>query len=354
MSSRTSWSLVRLEVLTPVSKPLSGHSDSSVRSPTKGTIPPMSDSSKAKPAVIAAGALCWREGSQGLELLIIHRPKYDDWSWPKGKLDDGESIPETAVREVREEVGLKITLGVPLTTTSYRVSSGLKNVYYWASEIPQSKKPQVDDKEVDRLEWVSPEKARSLLTNSSDRYPLDRLVELYEADDLRTRQLMIVRHAKAKPRSSWSRAEGDRPLAATGKRQAHAVWRLLDAWKPSRIISSPWMRCMQTVAGYAKANGLPIKEKNRLTEAEHKRKPAKAAKLMESLFDSNHSTVVCTHRPVLPTILKVVGHHLPKELKAKLPAEDPYLAPGQMLVLDLSIKHRDRVISVEKIEPFDD
>lgn len=314
----------------------------------------MSDHSKNSPAVIAAGAICWREGNKGLEVLMIHRPKYDDWSWPKGKQDDGESIPETAVREVREEVGLKITLGAPLARTTYKVSKGKKEVHYWAAEIPAGKKARQDDGEVDRLEWVSPSTARDALTNSSDRYPLDRLLELYEAGDLRTRQIIVVRHAKAKPRSTWSRAESDRPLAATGKRQAHAVWRLLNAWKPGKIISSPWLRCMQTVAGYAKANGLGIKEKNRLTEAEHKRKPAKAAKLMESLFETNHSTVLCTHRPVLPTILKVINHHLPKDLRDGLPTKDPYLTPGQLLVLNQSLKHRDRVVSIEMIDPFDD
>ena len=314
----------------------------------------MSDDSKNSPAVVAAGAICWRESNAGLEVLVIHRPKYDDWSWPKGKQDDGESIAETAVREVREEVGLKILLGPPLARTKYKVSRGKKEVHYWASEISPGTRAKEDAGEVDRLEWVRPDVARERLTNSSDRLPLDRLLELHEAGDLRTRQLIVVRHAKAKPRSTWSRAESDRPLAATGKRQAHAVWRLLDAWKPGKIVSSPWLRCMQTVAGYAKANGLGIKEKNRLTEAEHKRKPAKAAKLMESLFESNHSTVLCTHRPVLPTILKVIGHHLPKDLRKSLPTKDPYLTPGQMLVLNISLKHRDRVVSLEKIDPFDD
>lgn len=126
----------------------------------------MSDHSKSSPAVIAAGAICWREASAGLEVLIIHRPKYDDWSWPKGKQDDGESIPETAVREVHEEVGLKITLGPPLAKTTYKVSRGKKDVHYWAAEIPVGKKAREDKGEVDRLEWVSPSAAREALTLS--------------------------------------------------------------------------------------------------------------------------------------------------------------------------------------------
>lgn len=313
----------------------------------------MSKSSSSS-AVIAAGALCWRERDGELELLIIHRPKYDDWSWPKGKQDAGESIPETALREVSEEVGLRVTLGVPLAVTTYPVKQGRKDVWYWAAEIAPGVRAHPDEGEVDQLAWVTPGKARSLLTNASDLEPLDRLLELYEAGDLRTRAVIVVRHAKAKPRSGWTRAEGDRPLAATGKRQAMAVGRLLEAWQPQRVVSSPWVRCMQTVAGYAKAHGLQIKDKKRLTEAEHERRPDKVAKLMESVLDSSHSTVVCTHRPVLSTVLETLSGHLPEGLRERLPAKDPYLAPGEMIVLHLSRKHRDRIVSLEQVKPVDD
>ena len=306
------------------------------------------------PAVVAAGALCWREREGVLEVLIIHRPKYDDWSWPKGKRDEGESVPQTAIREVAEEVGLSITLGAPLAVTTYQVKQGRKDVHYWAAHVPASAQAHQDGGEVDELRWVTPEQARDLLTNATDTEPLDRLVALHEAQDLRTRAVIVVRHAKAKPRSSWSRAEGDRPLAATGKRQAVAVGKLLAAWKPQKVISSPWVRCMQTVAGYAKAEGLAIKEKKRLTEAEHSRKPGKVEKLMEAVFESGTSTVVCTHRPVLPTVLAVVDRHLPKALRAQLPTEDPYLSPGEMIVLNVSRKHRGRVVSLEQVKPSDD
>ena len=314
----------------------------------------MSHSPDARPPIVAAGAICWRERDGGFEVLIIHRPKYDDWSWPKGKQDRGESIPETAVRELCEEVGLEVTLGPPLTTTTYTVSKRRKDVYYWAAQIDPAARAVPDDGEVDRLEWVSPAKARKMLTNPTDTAPLDRLLELREAKDLRTRQIVVVRHAKAKPRSSWSRAEGERPLAATGRRQALAVGNLLACWRPARVISSPWMRCMQTVAGYAQRFSIPVKEKNRLTEAAHSRKPEKVTRLVHTLFDSNQSVVLCTHRPVLPTVLEALGKHCPKQLRSQLPAKDPYLTPGEMIVLNVSLKHRDRVISIEQVKPFDD
>ncbi|MCP3424755.1 NUDIX hydrolase [Rothia sp. AR01] len=314
----------------------------------------MSHSQDARPPIVAAGAICWRERDGGIEVLIIHRPKYDDWSWPKGKQDRGESVPETAVRELQEEVGLRVTLGPPLATTTYSISRRRKDVYYWAAHVDPLAEAEPDGGEVDRLEWVKPSRARALLTNPTDAAPLDRLLELREAKDLRTRQIIVVRHAKAKPRSSWSRAEGERPLAATGKRQAVAVGRLLACWRPARVISSPWIRCMQTVAGYAQKYSVPVKEKNRLTEAAHGRKPEKVARLVHSLFDSSHSVVLCTHRPVLPTVLEALGRHCPKQLRAQLPSKDPYLSPGEMIVLNVSLKHRDRVISIEQVKPFDD
>ena len=309
---------------------------------------------KTGPAVLAAGALIWREAQGRLELLIIHRPKYDDWSWPKGKQDRGETLPETAVREVREEVGLRITLGVPLAVTTYRVKQGRKDVHYWAAEAGSPARPQADGGEVDRLEWVSAKKARKLLTNRSDAEPLDRLVELHEAGDLRTRQIIVVRHAKAKPRSSWNRAEGDRPLAATGKRQAMGVWRVLACWQPQKVISSPWVRCMQTVAGYAQRYDLPVKEKKRLTEAEHQRKPGRVTKLVHGLFEGRSSVVVCTHRPVLPTVLEALREHASSAMSRSLPTKDPYLVPGEMIVVNQSLRHRSRTVSIEKVRPLDD
>ncbi|MDO5617428.1 NUDIX hydrolase [Kocuria sp.] len=302
----------------------------------------------------AAGCLCWRPTADGgIEVLVIHRPRYDDWSWPKGKLDDQETLPEAAHREVHEEVGLKVRLGIPLAITEYQVKGGLKHVYYWSAELPAFTKGRADGKEVDELRWVSPEQAGRMLTNTTDVEPLQRLIQLRDAGDLAVRAVLLVRHAKAKPRSSWSRAEGDRPLAATGKRQALAVTRLLAVWSPERVVSSPWLRCLSTVTPYAKTAGLKVKERPALTEAAHKRSPRKAAAVVETLFDKDKSAALCTHRPVLPTALKVLANHLPSTLSSMLPQEDPYLAPGEMIVLQVSRRHRRRAVSMEIVKPFD-
>ncbi|WP_372237667.1 NUDIX hydrolase [Rothia nasimurium] len=299
--------------------------------------------------------MIWRRHHDQVQVLIIHRPRYDDWSWPKGKQDPGETLPETAVREIREEVGLTVILGAPLAVTAYEVKGKSKEVYYWAAEAPVGQKAAADEGEVDKLRWVSPKQARAMLTNSTDKEPLDALLRLEKEQNLRTRPVIVVRHAKAKPRASWAGAEGERSLAATGKRQALAVGRLLEAWAPERIISSPWVRCMQTVYPYSKAFGISIKEKRALTEAHHARSPKQTRKVVESLFEKrDKSVVLCTHRPVLPTVLEVFGGQLGKRLRPHLPTSDPYLKPGEMWVLQVSVAHPKAVISLEQIKPFDD
>ena len=305
--------------------------------------------------ILAAGCLCWRRTGHELQVLVIHRPRYDDWSWPKGKQDHGETLPETAVRELREETGLDVRLGVALPATEYTVKAQSKLVRYWAAEVPPGAHAKPDDDEVDELRWVHPRQAEELLTNREDKEPLKALVRLSEQDRLATRPVIVVRHAKAKPRSAWQRAEGDRPLAATGQRQALAVTRLLAAWRPTRVITSPWLRCISTVVPYAKKYDAQVRQRPQLTEASHERHPGKAAAVVEKLFTSEHPVVLCTHRPVLPTVLEVLKEHLPGGLRQQLPAADPYLSPGQMIVIQVPRnKKKKRPVSCEIIAPFDD
>ncbi|MFJ4026210.1 NUDIX domain-containing protein [Paenarthrobacter sp. NPDC089989] len=304
-------------------------------------------------AVVAAGAIPWRIHKGTLEVLLIHRPRYDDWSWPKGKLDDGETVPECAVREVREEIGLDAILGIPLPPIHYHVNAGLKVVHYWAVRV-NGDLLRPDGKEVDSVMWCSPDRAATFLSNPTDVPPLEYLAKAHVRGELDTWPLVLIRHAKAKPRSSWTKAEGDRPLAATGQRQAVAVQRLLQGWKPQRIVTSPWVRCVATIAPYAKASGAKVKLVEALTEHNHDRSPKKTAAAVEALFDKQVPIAVCTHRPALPTVLKQLGLHMSGSLRKVLPDSDPFLTPGEVIVCQVVRGSERKVVSVEQVKPFDD
>ena len=304
-------------------------------------------------AVVAAGAIPWRVQKGALEVLLIHRPRYDDWSWPKGKLDDGETVPQCAVREVHEEIGLNSWLGLPLPPIHYHVSAGLKVVHYWAMRV-NGEQLRPDGKEVDSVMWCSPDRAASFLSNPTDVEPLEYLEKAHIRGELDTWPLVLIRHAKAKPRSSWTKAEGERPLAATGQRQAAAVQRLLEVWKPQRIVTSPWTRCVATIAPYAKASGAKVKLVEALTEHNHNRSPKKTAATVEALFDKQVPIAVCTHRPALPTVLNQLGQHMSAALRGLLPTSDPFLSPGEVIVCQVARGSERKIVSVEQVKPFDD
>ncbi|GAA2945869.1 NUDIX domain-containing protein [Glutamicibacter bergerei] len=304
--------------------------------------------------VIAAGAIPWRIEHGQLQVLLIHRPRYDDWSWPKGKLDAGESIPECAIREVREEVGLNITLGLPLAATAYTVKNKTKVVYYWAAQVGAGIIEQPDGSECDQSLWVQAEQAREQLTNPSDIAPLDDLIKAQAHQRLESMPLIIVRHAKAKPRGKWTRAEGERPLAATGRRQALAVARMLEAWRPSHVASSPWIRCVQTVTPYVSLHEIKLKTINAITEHAANRKPEKATRALEKLVAKTRSQVVCMHRPVLPLVIAVLRSKLPAKAAAVLPSSDPFLEPGGVIVAHQVPGSKHKFVSVEIHAPYHD
>ena len=130
-------------------------------------------------AVRAAGGVVWRRGGHGLEVVLVHRPAYDDWSFPKGKLLDGESDEEAALREVLEETGLTCRLGAPLGDRSYRDRKGRpKVVRYWAMEAGSGVFEPTD--EIDRVAWLTLDRASWRLTYEHDRMLLDALVSSIE------------------------------------------------------------------------------------------------------------------------------------------------------------------------------
>lgn len=305
------------------------------------------------PVVHAAGAVCWRLGTGGtLETLLVHRPAYDDWSWPKGKLDPGEGAVEAAYREVAEETGLRVRLGVPLPTAHYRLSDSLdKRVTYWAAHVTGDPLPAPPNpREIDRCEWVSPDQALSRLTRRGDRQQLTALVAAHDAGALDTWPLVVLRHAVAHPRTVWGRDDSIRPLVGQGQRQAAALVPFLRAWAPDRVVTSPWKRCTDTVRPYVDATSTPVRTRGRLSEDGHRRNPGKVAELVGRLLDKGQPVLVCTHRPVLGTLLGAIAGRTTVGLADVVPARDPFLDAAEVLVAHVS-RSSGRVVGVEQHVP---
>ncbi len=312
-------------------------------------------SSRVTADVLAAGAVCWRQGAKGLEVVLIHRPKYNDWSWPKGKVDPGETLPEAAIREVKEETGFDIRLGIPLPSAEYTVGKNTqKKVFYWSAEVKdQSAFAPVNRREVDTAGWFPVDQARSKLTSFADREQLDALEKFAQTDALRAWPLILVRHGKAFPRAKWYETEHVRPLLKLGTRQAMALTGLLGAWGVRRLVSSPWKRCMATLAPLSAATGKSIKKASTLSEKATAANPDKTARYIEKLLAKGKPVIYCTHRPVLPTIFAVYAAHAPKRVVAKLPKNDPYLKPGEVLIAYVRPGPVPRIVEIERVRPID-
>ncbi|MDN6304070.1 MAG: NUDIX hydrolase [Brachybacterium sp.] len=302
-------------------------------------------------AVLAAGALAWREKGDGVQVLLVHRPRYDDWSIPKGKLDKGESFPAAAVREVAEETGYRVRLQRPLPTSTYLMPDGrTKIVSYWVATVRATIAPGPKNlREVDEIRWFSLEEAMERVTRQNDQVPLEALRRYLEDDELETAPIVIQRHGAALSRSKWRREEGLRPLNKKGKKQARALPLLLDAFDPASVLSSPWERCRATIEPLATVEGLKVRTKDALTEAGHAEHPARTAAVIDRVLAQARPTVVCTHRPVLPTVIDAVRAVAAPGVALELPHEDPYLAAGEALVLHSTAD--GRVVAIERHLP---
>jgi 8-oxo-dGTP pyrophosphatase MutT (NUDIX family) len=289
--------------------------------------------------VFAAGALCWREVDGQLLIAIIHRKRYGDWSWPKGKVDAGESLPQAAVREIREETGYKVKLGVHLGKQSYMLQNGAaKEVHYWAAKVTEkalAKSTFKPDEEVEKVEWKTPAELEQLLTYPQDREFLTKIVELHRQGLLMTRPFVLLRHAKATPRSQWPKDEAHRPLLPLGQEQAKAIVPILAAYGIVTVVSSPWSRCANTVLPYARSKGLKLIERGQLSEFGNANGPQRTAKTVEKLLATGSAAVLCSHRPALPTILDTLSKHATPAQEILI-HEARALEPGQMLIVHLT------------------
>jgi 8-oxo-dGTP diphosphatase len=264
----------------------------------------------------AAGGIVWRRrpvsrrdrGESAripVELLLIHRPSYDDWTFPKGKTDPGECLQETAVREIWEETGITARLTHPLPQVRYRTSSGTKVVSYWvARQADRTESTFSPNKEVDEIRWVRPRDAAALLTYSHDRQLLADFKALRDDDRHRSRTLVVLRHAKAMARDEFDGDDLDRPLVASGESRARDLMPLLAAYGVRRAVSSPAVRCASTVEPFVERIGSFLQVDDRLSEDTS---AAQVARSVHAVMDGKVPVVLCSHNPTLPWIFDAVG-----------------------------------------------
>ncbi len=321
----------------------------------------------------AAGALVWREKGGDLQVLLVHRPRYDDWSFPKGKLESGESLCACAVREVAEETGVQVRLEQPLETIRYRLGDGTrKEVRYWAAReldrgspalAARGRIPRASRSEIDGVQWMGVKEARKRLDHAIDRDLLGSLVDLWEDDKLDTWTLVLVRHARAVKRSVWNRPkkrtaeqdEATRPLTGDhGRARARALAPILAAYGVGRAISSPWRRCCDTMAPYCRAAGLNLELEPAITEHAHAAAPKATRKVVERALRMREGPVaLCTHRPVLPAVMDVVAEYAPGKLLRSVPNRDPWLKTGEIMIIHMARRPHGKIraVAIEKQRP---
>ncbi len=252
--------------------------------------------------VRAAGGVPWRESGGGVEVSLVHRPRYGDWTLPKGKLDHGEYELVAAVREVREETGLTCAPQVRLPSIRYLTGEpGVeKLVDFWSMRVLADAGREPDD-EIAEARWVPLNEAATLLSYKHDRGVLAAFTRLPRV----TAEVALVRHGNAGTRSAWTGPDRLRPLDSVGHAQAAALVALLRLTAPERVVSATPVRCRETVTPLADALGLPVKVDPALDEGSPDGVPAAAA-AVRAYAAENRSTVVCSQGKVIAPLLRAL------------------------------------------------
>lgn len=262
-------------------------------------------------AVLAAGGVLWRPvggaGPAAIEVAVVHRPRYDDWSLPKGKLEPGEPPLTAALREVHEETGYTAVAGRTLGASSYRVlldgHEVPKTVRWWAMRVTGGEGWTTDNDEVDRLRWLPPDAAADLLTAARDIAPLRLLVTA----GLGTTTVVLVRHGRAGNRADWPGDDLERPLDHRGRRQARALAQLLPGYGPERVVSAPAIRCQQTLAPLAAALGRTLEVEPAFGEQAYGADPDAALDRLHALARATAPVAVCSQGGAIPGLVRAVA-----------------------------------------------
>ena len=266
--------------------------------------------SKPEP-VIAAGAVPWRVVNGKLQVLVVYRKQHRDVSIPKGKVDPGETLPHTAVREIFEETGLKVNLGPSLGSVHYvQTSNGKpKIVHYWAAEVDpvaEAKSKFVSNDEIFAIEWLSVKKAIATLTYEHDRELIEDVRSLWKSGSMDTFPLIITRHGKATAHDQWDGLDSLRPLVAQGMQQARDIAGGLAAFGPDAIMSSPAIRCLQTIAPLSYKLGMEIRESGKISQDKWTSEGDRVVDFVSARLRKAVPVVMCSHGPVIPQIVSEI------------------------------------------------
>jgi 8-oxo-dGTP diphosphatase len=287
--------------------------------------------------ILAAGAVLWRKGEKKkIEVLIIHRPKYDDWTFPKGKAEIGEPLIACAYREVLEETNIETAFGPYLGEVEYLTNDGKKKVSFWSAKVIKEKEFN-SNAEVDQLKWVEVTKVKELLTLDTDRKILEQFLRI-EPD---TKPLVLLRHAKAVTRDEWQGEDDDRPLDSYGQNQAKRLLAMYQVFNLEQIHSSDAVRCYDTVVAIAKGLSIKLEVTGKLSESTFKKDKEKAFDYAKDLMKLNESVLLCSHNPILPKMLNKLTK------KSEVDADE-----GKLLPADGWVIHRigKEIIQIDRID----
>ena len=317
-----------------------------------------------------------------LEVCVVHRPRYNDWTWPKGTLDVNETRRHAAVREIGEETGLHVRLGAYIGEIEYaldqegrdarrskRKGVDTKRCFYWmATPIDDGEAEHLHDAfgpvqladraEIDNVVWLPVFRARHVLSHPLDREILDLFVDRVEEGATAAVTVLLVRHAKAEARKVWTGTDADRPITPRGAAAAYALSRELACFAPETLVSSPWRRCRQTLMPLSWQSGMPVETADPLTEDAFAADPDAAWACflahINTAVDTRHVTAISMHRPVIGGIFT----HLrtlcaTKTLAKRLIAKTPYMTTGTAVALSV-IKTPDgpKIIDIQKVRPI--
>ena len=292
--------------------------------------------------VIAAGGVLWRGDPWEPEVALVHRPKYDDWSVPKGKAEAGEHLLVTALREVTEETGYNPRIGPHLTTLRYRVTSGGRSankvVSYWSMRSVDGSFQA--NSEVDRMRWLRLDEAHSLLSSRSDRTVLDTF-RLTRRD---TEPLLLIRHGETSATSRRLKGQSEGPrLNRSGRDQAASLVPVLERLGVTGLLSADLPTCVGMLEPFAAATGLTVRRDSQLTRAGFEANETDVIDLVRSHAATNEALVVCGGKTVITGLLSAFG-------------QSPYVSPPPKTTIKKGgwwlLHHRDGVVSAyEKHEP---